>query len=95
MLLNKQNDSKVPNSRSLALFRAPKTRAEGDILMQTSKHAEDEHGGSKASRAQSNIPNKPEPQGSKVSNYRVLRVSTLGIVAVVLGRYLLVGYFDP
>ena len=35
------------------------------------------------------------PSGSKVLNYKVLRVSVLGIVIMVLGRYLIVGYLDP
>ena len=32
---------------------------------------------------------------SKVPNYRVSRVSMLGIVVVVLGRYLIVEHLDP
>ena len=32
---------------------------------------------------------------SKVPNYRVFRVSILGIVSMVLGRCLVVGYLDP
>ena len=32
--------------------------------------------------------------GSKVPNYRVRRDSILGIVIMVLGRYLIVGYLD-
>ena len=35
------------------------------------------------------------PEGSKVPEYRVFRVSILGIVIMVLGRYLMVGYLDP
>ena len=35
------------------------------------------------------------PSGSKVANYRVFRVSILGIVIMVLGRYLIVEYLDP
>ena len=35
------------------------------------------------------------PKGSKVANYRVLGVSILGIVIMVLGRYLMVEYLDP
>ena len=34
------------------------------------------------------------PEGSKVPNYRVCRVFLLGIVTMVLGRYLVVGYLD-
>ena len=33
--------------------------------------------------------------GSKVLNYRVSKVSILGIVILVLGRYLIVVYLDP
>ena len=32
--------------------------------------------------------------GSKVPSYGVFRVSILGIVVTVLGRYLIVGYLD-
>ena len=32
---------------------------------------------------------------SLVPNYRVFGVSILGIVIMVLGRYLIVGYLDP
>ena len=32
---------------------------------------------------------------SKVPNYRVFGVSILGIVIMVLGRYVIVGYLDP
>ena len=35
------------------------------------------------------------PSGSKVPHYGVYRVSKVGIVTMVLGRYLLVGYLDP
>ena len=35
------------------------------------------------------------PYGSKVPNYRLFRVSILGIVMMVLGRYLIVEYLDP
>ena len=35
------------------------------------------------------------PEGSKVPNYRVFRVSISGIVFMVLGRYFIVGYLDP
>ena len=35
-----------------------------------------------------------ESKGSKVPNYRVFRVSILGIAIMVLGRYLRVGYLD-
>ena len=34
-------------------------------------------------------------ESSDIPNYRVLRVSMLGIVNMVLGRYLLVRYLDP
>ena len=33
--------------------------------------------------------------GSHVPNYRVFRVSILGIVIAVLGRYHVFGYLDP
>ena len=35
------------------------------------------------------------PKGAKVSNYRVFGVSIFGIVIMVLGRYLIVGYLVP
>ena len=35
------------------------------------------------------------PEGSKVPNHRVFRVSILGIVMMVLGRYLMAEYLDP
>ena len=35
------------------------------------------------------------PKGSKVPHHRVYRVSILGIVKVVLGRYLMAEYLDP
>ena len=41
------------------------------------------------------MPVKAWPRGSKVRNYRVFRVSIFGIVIMVLGRYLIVGYRDP
>ena len=34
------------------------------------------------------------PKGSKVPNFRILRVSISGIVVMVLSRYLIVGYLD-
>ena len=35
------------------------------------------------------------PEGPKVPNYRAFMVSILGIVTMVLGRYLALGYLDP
>ena len=37
----------------------------------------------------------PIPEGPKYPHIGVLRVSALGIVSMVLGRYLLFGYLDP
>ena len=37
----------------------------------------------------------PYPKNSKVPNYTALRVSILGTVMMVLGRYPLFGYVDP
>ena len=41
------------------------------------------------------ILSEPDPQESKVANYRAFRVSILGIVNLVLGRCLIVRYLDP
>ena len=45
------------------------------------------------------FPRQPRHQGSKVASYRVVKVSMVfcisGIVIMVLGRCLIVGYLDP
>ena len=40
-------------------------------------------------------PNPPPPKGPKYPKYEVFRVSILGIVTMVLARYLVLGYLDP
>ena len=37
----------------------------------------------------------PYPKGSYVPNYRAFRISIVGTVIMVLGRYLIVAYLDP